>query len=175
MVIIKINEPGGNKMDLVLYLVPTLVLLVLVTFLIPKKKVSEQQRFTRNLEIAANAILLTEGGNQPRSVKKKQKQSVQQSSNASFQTVANDFITSIKYISKGVKGTSSPKEKSTDPTQLLNQRVSTLRRIFFNQGMPVEEAESTIDFYLVSINAQNYTKSKRRENWVYAPILQKRP
>jgi L-rhamnose mutarotase len=129
----------------------------------------EEEKLGENLKNAAKAVLLTEGGNKARETSERKQMAA---SGASFQKVADDVINSVKYVSKKgtPKGTSSAPRNDTDPKQLIDQRVSTLRRIFYHQSLTAEVAEKTIDLYLKKINVQNYNKSSRRPNWVYAPL-----
>jgi len=139
-----------------------------------KKEMSQEEK---NLEEVKNTILLTSGRNEARPAVNRSvnTESKNNQPDVTFELSIDDVLNSISSKSTSTRGSRGPSLNHATPKQLMDQKVSTLRRILFHQGKSAEEAERTIDFYLKNnVHAQNYTKSTRRKNHVYAPIISKK-
>jgi hypothetical protein len=90
-------------------------------------------------------------------------------------TPKEDYLsTGVSFKSEKGKGsgTKSAPQKATTLKQRLNVFVSNLRRYFYHQSnIDDKKAEEIIDAKLASMpETIGYTKSQRREGWVYAPL-----
>jgi hypothetical protein len=73
------------------------------------------------------------------------------------------------------RGSRAKNMNKTSKKQLLNQYVSTLRRILYWTGKSANEAEAIIDMKLSEKRVSGYIKSRRQKNHVYRPVVFKKP
>jgi hypothetical protein len=73
------------------------------------------------------------------------------------------------------RGSRARNMNKTSKKQLLNQYVSTLRRILYWSNKSAEQAEAIIDMKLSQKGVSGYIKSKRKNNHIYRPVVFKKP
>jgi hypothetical protein len=127
------------------------------------------------LEIAKNSILVSTRENSPSSnprIARVLKPGEEDAIIRDASILAG--ISAPSVVSIGVtRGSRRASENVTLTTQLLHQKVSTLRRILYWQNIDDTTAERMVDAIILKAGVSGFTKYQRRKNYIYKPIIKK--